>query len=583
MTLQKWYNTSVTIPNYQAYGFPEFVASCIGLVKTIVKTDDSKDIKVSFGDCETAYADQKTQRIVISNHFLIGRVQPKLGSSTLRHLPSDEAISMILGLIVHEAAHFAWSPPTLTPFVDFVQKHTPHAFNADLARVVSNIIEDIFIEAEVDRRTPGITWMLDETSKVFFPDDDFAASGALVVSQVGPPTSPEELKNVVNMLIFAKTRQSCNINPWVDHLFGLARTATQLGDINHRLQLVLDIYDRLVAMMPKKEVEEDKGLESLADAVAQPGKPDPNASLSIEGRQVAARAQRTNEALANFEDADVSADMMRQEDGRPYTLLYIEKQLQHGVPLPPDTRYAALEEIARQRATVNRPYGLDKTSGHSLRKLYRIGTDQKIFAELQPTQAFKPMEVIIVVDFSGSMASGKSKMHGMTNTNAYKAAQAALGAASALVHGHCKVAVYCHTADVYNQDVVVYVGKDFNEPIGVLAPRLGHLVEHGRFAENRDGAVIAHLGKKFYPGMKRQQMIVISDGRPTGSGSGGEIGIAQAQKAVNDLRQRNINVMSISITPAAAEVNNRIYGAANNVFNTDVNVVADIIRKMMVS
>jgi len=589
MTLSKWYNTSVTIPSYRNHQFGSFVASCVGLVKTIVQTDDSKDIRVRFGEVETAHADQDTRLIVINSQFLVGLVTSKIkeGIPTAKHLPSHQAITMILGIIVHEAAHFAWSPKTLAPFADFVEKHTPHMFIRELACTIGNIVEDIFIEAEVDRRTPGVTWMLDETNGIFFEEDDYKASCEKVVPLVGPPTSGQELTDTLNFLIFAKTRPDCDVNPWANSLFDKTRTAAGLGLIEDRFGLVLDIYNRLVEAMPAKEVENKEGIKTAGDSIAQPGRVSQERTLPEVGRssKVVANEQcvQANQALADFEDADVAADTVRDDTGRPYTLLYIEKQLVEGSPLTPDPRYAALEEVARQRATVNRPYGLDKTSGHSLRKLYRIGTDQKIFAEPQPMQAFRPMEVMFVVDVSGSMAIHRSARLGMTQTNTYKAAQAALGAASALINGHCKVAVYCHTADVYGQDVLVYVGKEFNEPINVLAPRLGHLIHHGQFKENRDGAVISYLGKKFHPSTKRQQMIVISDGRPTGSGSGGELGILEATQAVAALRQRNINVMSISITPSAAEVNNRIYGAANNVFNTDVNVVADIIKKMMLS
>lgn len=586
MTLQKWYNTSVTIPGYRNHQFGPFVASCVGLVKTIVQTDDSKNIRVRFGDVETAHANQDEGLIVINSQFLAGLVtaRAKDGTPAPKVLRSDEAITMILGLIVHEAAHFAWSPKTLKPFADYVEKHTPHAFNRDLASTIGNIVEDIYIEAEVDRRTPGVTWMLDGTNKVFFEDEDFKADAAKVVSLVAAPASEQELKDAVNFLIFAKTRPTCDVNPWVNSLFDKARTAAHATRLNDRFGLVLDIYNRLVEGLPAKELEESL-LKELLDSIAQPGQKSDDQVMPGTGRSskviVNELCQQANTALTQLEDSDVTADTMSDEQGRPYTLLYIEKHLGESYPLAPDSRYAALEEVARQRATVNRPYGLDKTSGHSLRKLYRIGTDQKIFAEPMVTQAFRPMEVMFVVDVSGSMASGKNKHDGMARTNTYKAAQAALGGASALVNGHCKVAVYCHTADVYNQDVMVYVGKEFNEPITVLAPRLGYIVNNGRFVENRDGAAISYLGKKFHPSTKRQQMIVISDGRPTGSGSGGEIGILEATKAVNELRQRNIQVMCISITPTAAEVNNRIYGVANNVFNTDVNVVADIIKKMM--
>ena len=250
-------------------------------------------------------------------------------------------------------------------------------------------------------------------------------------------------------------------------------------------------------------------------------------------------------------------------DGISPTTLFIEKTPNlSSKAMEADARYQRLAEVGRQQAVVNRPYGQDKTRGTHIRKLYRIGTDSKIFAEPLNMKMAKPMQVMIVVDCSSSMSGVIGR-----------ACEAALGAANGLAEARCEVAVFGHTAEsLGGSEVTIHRFKDFNEPISVLPYRL-----RGSFSmsQNRDGFAIWYLAKKLRDSRRRRLMIVISDGAPQASSYGGSPGIQHSKQVVDEARQAGIDVMSISITESAHRANRVIYGERNDVYDRDPHVIED--------
>jgi nitric oxide reductase activation protein len=194
---------------------------------------------------------------------------------------------------------------------------------------------------------------------------------------------------------------------------------------------------------------------------------------------------------------------------------------------------------------------------------------------------YKPMQVVILVDCSGSM---DTEVDGTYKQRYELAREAALGAAYGLVHAHCDVAVYGHTAETLgNTEVSIFRFKGFKEPITVLSPRLGGIYATSDIMnQNRDGYAVSYVSKKLADKRKRRLLIVISDGQPLASyGYSGTAAIAHSKSVVDGVRKQGIDVLSISITENARRANDVIYGAKNNVFNEDPNVIEGIVKALV--
>jgi cobalamin biosynthesis protein CobT len=269
-----------------------------------------------------------------------------------------------------------------------------------------------------------------------------------------------------------------------------------------------------------------------------------------------------------------------QDTSSPRMGVYVERTIEPAASsVSLDSRYLRLAELGRQQATVNRPYGLDRTRGHDMRRLWRIATDSKIFAERVPMKDYKPFEVVILLDTSGSMLGPLTFLS--SESRSLVASQAVYGAAHGLAEARCQVAVYAHTASKLGLDEVnIYTLKTFNEPTTLLGHRLEELHDKYEYAgDNRDGFAITYVARKFRTASRRRILIVVSDGYPNAAYYKGEVGIYHTEQAVAAVRRQGIEVLSISIAQDAAKANDRIYGKENNVFNTDPNVIESIVRR----
>ena len=598
MTLARWYGTSMRIPDYESHRFIDFAVASFGIVRTIVRDEIGKEISVSFMQGGTAHADWDNKLISINEDYLKGEVgggRPKLNA--------DDALSNILGIEVHEAAHFAFSPETTVPWQEHIKANTKCAFHPMVASTIGNIVEDIYIEAEVEREVPGMVWMLDCMNRIFFSAYDEQRTLDDAAEIVAAPNSLLEVAKACNILILAKTRKEIETNPFLGNLFQMARSSTELPFLSQRTELALQLYEELMANITQEECDanggqegdgeggkkgdkegDEKGDKETKEALADTKERSEGFTPSHEKRSgkvakaTGIEARIISRGLERLEDADVKMIFADEKSGE--TNLFIEKTMKSGANVVADKRYAQLAEVARQRAAVNRPYGLDRTQGHSIRKLSRILTDNKIFAEPVRMSSYKPMEVVILVDASGSMrqegsSSSKSRID--------KACRAALGAATSLVEARCEVAVYAHTGDIHTRnEVVIYGLKNFNEPIHVLSNRMGWMMSKEPLSENRDGYAISYIAKKFSRSPRRKLMIVISDGEPAATNYHGESANLHTKQEVQKVRRMGIDVLSISITASASKANNEIYGKKKNVYNQDPNIIQEIVRSLIV-
>lgn len=598
MNLRKWYGGSIRIPGYKSHDYHNFLTSCLGIVRTIFKKEEAKDVQVRFCQVSTGSADRQKLVININADYAFGIV-----NGYPRTLESDEAISLILGIKVHEAAHFAYSPATLEPFGDYVEKHTTAPFNRQFAHIIGNIVEDIYIEAEVERSVPSLFWMLLFAREVYFNMLSWEQRVTAAMSITQAPQHFLEAAAVADVAILAKVDDSCTVNPYVNQIFYWALSAREMQSQEERFELTNKIYTELMKDVPQEECEDgsgeernelDKAIEDALKKLAEEAKglgktfesmvegeggevvstekPDPRGDTT--GKAIASR--KMDNLLDTMENTEISI-MSEHQDVLDFSGIFMERFVESHDPVQLDPRYLALAEMARQRATVNRPYGLDMARGHHIRKLHRIATDSKIFAEPAPARTYKPLQVVILLDCSGSMDEWNEK-----DTRINMALQAGYGAAVGLVEGRCSVAVYGHTADMTSSgEVTIYNFKEFHEPIHVLAPRLGWMKRYRPLAQNKDGFAIRYVAQRFQSASQQRLLIVISDGQPYAPNYRGDVAIDHTRDSVNWVREQKIEVLSISITSHAYTANNRIYGVEHNVYDQDPNVIGEIVRKLI--
>ena len=217
-----------------------------------------------------------------------------------------------------------------------------------------------------------------------------------------------------------------------------------------------------------------------------------------------------------------------------------------------------------------------------MRQLYRIATDSKIFADPVELQTVGPQEIIFLLDASGSMG---------VRDKFFNACGAILGSIRGLELSRHNVAVFAHTAEnryvaevMGHQTLLMFNIKEFGDSVEVAANRIRLLAKHTlMLSENNDDLAITEAASRFTEARNNKTLMVVSDGEPASSRLsrlGRLDGIDLTQKAVEAVRSRGINVLSVSIDASAYKANNRIYGINSNTCNTDANIVASIISQI---
>ena len=574
MDIQTWYGTSVKIPTRSSVRYVTFATSCIGLVATIVRKKLDTNIQVRFISGGSASADQERGLININSEFLNGDFRWDRDQ-----IGSIESLSAILGLIVHEAAHFAYSPPTLEPFMEHVEKNTPYPYLEDIAAVIGNIVEDIFIESEVAQSIPNLSWMLESLNKVLLNGADYIQVCERAKEIESPPQTAIQISYVTNTLLLAKVFDEVAINPYLDHLFGLALTARTMWEFEERMELTLQLYNLVMSAITEEEAEK-MGTKWILEGISQVTSDRTKKSEPPKAdRRITHEADLINGMLDRLVGSQIELGRVESEhSGSLDATIYIEKSMPvNPKPVEIDSRYVKLAQLARQRSSVNKPYGLNTNRGHSIRNLYKIATDSRIFAERVQFSDYQPRQVIIVIDYSGSMhwggGSGISRLE--------RAISAAAGAALGLVEGRCEVAVFGHTGDHFGaKSVSIYSFKQFREPIEHLAFRLDRDEFQELCHENRDGYALEYIARKF-TGFKKKLLIHISDGCPMAQSYQGILANEHTRRVVREIRQRGIDVLSISIAEEARTVNDFIYGKEFNICNDDPNVLEQIVGSIL--
>jgi hypothetical protein len=581
MTMGKWYGRSYAFPPLNSYYAKTFIFSSVGLVRSICSQNLNISPRICFMSTGTAMAVHEQNKIYINENFLVG----DFPSGRKKDL--ETILSVVLGIIVHEIAHFAYSADDLTPYSGYIKENSPCKYHEKIALTLGNIVEDIFIEAEIDREVPSLTWMIEAANDVMF-DEAFEEKAMAESAHVEEaPNKLEDVNAILGALILAKTRIYVDSTAYIQGLFNQALSATEAVSLQNRKEIALSLYNQVM-----ERIEEEEKQCSGAQSAAQSKTLVLSSGMMADHSQEAAKtekqmesvpvnpggwAQEVKEQLEQTEECTTSF----LDEGAGEAMLTIEEPIPAGAKaVEIDQRYEALAQIARQNSVINRPYGEDRNRGNRIRKLYRIATDSKIYAEPAQFKNYEPMEVVIGVDCSGSMTYGLEA----GGSRLLQAWRAACGAALALTEGKCSVAVYGHTADINTRESLnIYCAKGFNDDINILPYTAQTIISERTTYENRDGSAIRYLAQKFQSRTKKRLLIVFSDGAPSANQYRGDPAVEHSTQAVRYVRSQGIEVLSISLTDGASRVNQKIYGIDKDIYNEDPNVIERIVESIILA
>lgn len=526
---------------------------------------------VDSNDFETAAADIKNNKILINSRLW----SPRESVRPFPEKTESQILSSVIGLEIHEVLHFKF---TRFSFKEMFESFGVTNFNG-IMHAIANVCEDAFIDTQAETLVPHFMWTYKELQALFFTNEE--AKKCISAFKM-PCKNQSDLQDAVNafvMMRFPQFERFVPSNPSTKFLMDALRKVKTTESLDSRMKIAYEVYKFLVKDF-EESFEDEEEFSKVMEAVAEVLEEMIGGILMSEGKQI-----DTDKIIKSDVNASVFEDFIRLPKGE--TLEFIPSEaflrscegsiMSSGMSgtINPNPSYNKLANLIKARSEVQRYTGEPRDRGNKIRRIHRIATDNKIFADQIKSQFVGPQEIILLVDCSGSMRE-----------NITKAVEAAYGAAISLEKGGHNVAVYGHTSDVslpfsFSNELIVPVFKEFVTPTSEMKRRCTIFLRdmeilHG----NNDDLAIAHVGKKFTKKANTKTLIVISDGAPASSRISGKRGIEATKKQVDELRTRGIKVISISIKSSAVACNNIIYGRDFNVDNEDPNVAGDIIKKM---
>lgn len=572
-TINSWYR-GINVPSFhKREQMIDFVQSSLSLLNAIIgNTVGARITTVFTNQVETAASDL-TNNII---YFPLSYLESDGPVAQSKH-NSDVALSVIIGSTIHEALHFAHTKIPIVEALAILEMQNNVAINALL-----QITEDVYIDTHGASVIPAFEWATKHRYDVLFNRSEFNSRFAEVKRR--HPETIEEVASIINALVMLKNpsnRHSTGYESF-DRAAAMVLSCTRLSNQVDRIHKAREIYDFLMSGVPQQndaehQGQQDSGLIDMVDADADADVDTGRINASKDDISTSNMVDAGESQISNGNGSKTSViDIVPSIAAFTGLGLVNDSEVMNDVKFATvDKRYIDLATLIHARTIVNHPVGQANNRGSKIRRIDRIVTDGKIFADPVKVNSIGKQEVIVLVDWSGSM---------IWSGNLRPAVEAATGAAIGLEHGRHRVAVYSHTADIYGSlcgsiPVAVYRLKGFDESSNVMKDRIQACTQFDTYGNNDDESAIEYVSKKFSSLPNTKTLIVISDGQPACRRFSD--GIRETHKAVDELRKGGINVISISITKEASNANDKIYGYKNNVYNSDPNVISQILENMM--
>jgi hypothetical protein len=241
-----------------------------------------------------------------------------------------------------------------------------------------------------------------------------------------------------------------------------------------------------------------------------------------------------------------------------------------------DMNFDFLQKILRAR-TINRTYGIPRKTGKDIvsTRLFRALTDQKVFSYDQDVEVWKPPEIILLIDGSGSMMvkRGEYLFYHYVLAIAYQMVQviSKITKVTAYVHTSVKLEMSQPALYVLDTDNLRY---SFNKALQIRA------------SVNYDGIIIQKVIERHKNDVARKKvLIVLSDGLPAGRPEDryyAPAAVKHTRKAIEEGKKYNVETIGISLDSETDKDLKMIYEnfvGAGNVLQNLENVLLSILER----
>ena len=558
MTVSKWYYPMQVPSSFsderRLLGFIKSIsgmwqASLPGAIKPQI-------VFVNPDVCSTGAADIPANKILINSH---------LWSADMSERPNKKAtvedvIGTVVGLQIHETFHFKHTGGS----IDQLLKGAGLNVNEPLLPSVFNIVEDTFIDSRVPIELPKLAWTYNYLFSYFFPEDEAQKRFNKLPDAIKTKNDVIDYMNVLPMMRVHGIKMVKKPSPILNELYEEVMTSEDIFNVTNRALHAKRICDILL-----REIEPDAVndmTQDLQKALAQATDIKENVDVGDDATVVGGDVLSIGKDEITFIP---DGEWYKSIRGETYTTEFPKFNVN-----AESKKFAPLAALMKARSDTKRFTGEAMNHGSRIRRVQRIATDGKIFADQVVMKGTGPREVGILVDLSGSM-----------EVYFTAALEAAAGAAQGLALGGHSVFVVGHTADIYdpslgsNIELFMPVFKRLGDSIAVMAKNMVEYASEAVLANNNDDLAVLKAATFFSKLDNSKKLIVISDGAPSSHRiRDRRQGIDQTCAAVESVRAKGIDVISISIASAAFAVNDKIYGQGKNVCNTDPNCIMDLVK-----
>ena len=578
--VKNWYGWAGTgVPEI---GTPEYDKFIVGTAGMILRNIDynreiADRVRVTFANQPTAtmttgYIPARDSRrdseqgwiITLPSWCLTKEVYKKLMPGASDQEMADASVAVINGLLSHEALHVLLTKRSKK---DILNGYDMDQLGNGFAMAV-DVVEDLFIE---DRAT---YW----SGQFLQANGHMAVSDEKVMQAMAGFAMQPSLDTILPLLILL------NVDSYEDAVWEmlpedvkeLLKKIPHCKDAYDRAHLAIQLYEMYPPAKTPKGASED---HSMWDGVDKTGlgdsecrSPSGNRLHEIEQGMVKeiekmfSGWQGDKYVVYGSKEIGSVPPVIEQEVGDYEPGRASPMRIVNWLCQDDDLNFVRLLKALR---TINHAPGPPEDKGPMLinTRLSRIVSDGKVFARQYDDARHQRVEVVLLVDVSGSTD------HRTVETGKYgvvSLAQLMLSAAyrmfMSMREAGIACAAYVHTG-VYmyhSKPLLVHV-TSYDLPGSQIDPQrafeMAYYVDRN---ENYDGFVLEKLSKAFSGKKSRKVIIHLSDGAPYGVSYGGDASRKHTQAMIGWLRSIGIDVFSMSVDRYVVETNNMLYGREYN-------------------
>lgn len=577
--INNWFSSVKYFPDW-GYRLRNLLSGTIGLCATSTFGRDIPNIK--WEPISSGYADHDLNKIAIGMNMLSEDITKRPNKNASK----EEAMTAVLGVVVHEFGHFLYSPKVLP---DFMNPGMPK--DNEIAFTIANVVEDLYIENEMVQRERFYGWMIAGAWHYFFDKEKCEERFAK-----WDGSSLDDLRVVLNVAIAWKNLDVvAPIRSELEQeLHDMFFSVHGMHNLQDRKDLIEKIYRFLVEeqaaqgkSQEEAEAKDGEGKKGEGESGESKGNPTKEAR-GIDG-EIFELGKVTSSSRS--EDALAIWDRNRMQDfsvvsGMEVGWKYPQERSRSKVAF--DRKWLKFAKWAIDAGTMRVRRGNAGNFG-KLTHPSRILDDGKVFSKqivASPNGATNltgQPQTIILVDLSGSMANPVGR--GLRQSKVHAALENLQGIVEGLLLAKHKVAAYGHTTDDVNgtsdERCLIYILKEFADTLDTATKRISDIYAMGAQSNNADSFAIEAVAKKFKNDGSPRRLIVISDGAPASYLYSGREGVRLTKAAVDRVRRSGVQVFSLSIDADAIAPCNEIYGSKFNFEAIDPAVIDKVIKVAM--